>query len=298
MSLLRDIQNSAVQSDVDVSTLLRKCKILAVRLGNEQFKRWVDAELNGYDAKEDLPDYRKLSVESVGHFSGFAGSGLRNAPIPPMCIPEEFRDSVRYSYMMQPISSYAALVKNSKGSNAQENWPADLTAFVGRKIYQHMNCIMAWKIIPHNALVALLDTVKTRILNFSLEIEAVAPNAGEAAPNSPPLAQERVSHVFNTYITGNVQNVATGGTNVEQHAVKSGASAELFQSILQAIDKAKDAAGASDIKRSVEEMQATYGKETFVSRYHSFMSVLSDHIQVFGPVVAPYLPALTKLLAP
>lgn len=38
MSLLREIQNDAVNSDVKVSDLLRKCKILAYRLGNNDFK--------------------------------------------------------------------------------------------------------------------------------------------------------------------------------------------------------------------------------------------------------------------
>ncbi|MBF0290686.1 MAG: hypothetical protein HQK86_00860 [Nitrospinae bacterium] len=47
MSLLRDIQTAAVAPDTDVATLLRKCKILAVRLGNDDFKAWVDHELNG-----------------------------------------------------------------------------------------------------------------------------------------------------------------------------------------------------------------------------------------------------------
>src|SRR5262249_47160948 len=98
MSLLRDIQSTAVDSDSDVSTLLRKCKILAVRLGNAEFKKWVDQELGGYDNEEELPEYRKLAVQSVGHFSGAFGSGLRNAPIPPGCLPKELQDSVRFSY--------------------------------------------------------------------------------------------------------------------------------------------------------------------------------------------------------
>ena len=45
MSLLREIQNDAVNSKVKVSDLLRKCKILAARLGNDDFKIWIDSEL-------------------------------------------------------------------------------------------------------------------------------------------------------------------------------------------------------------------------------------------------------------
>jgi len=103
------------------------------------------------------------------------------------------------------------------GRNPQEQWPADVLALYGRNIYEGMNCLSAWKVIPRNSLVALMDTIKTRILSFVLEIEEEAPDAGEASPHEPPLPQERVSQVFNTYITGStVQNVAAGGNRVMQ----------------------------------------------------------------------------------
>jgi hypothetical protein len=216
MSLLRDIQAAAVDPNTDVATLLRKCKILAVRLGNEKFKKWVDHELNGYNNTEDLPEYRILHTESYGHFSGTFGSGLNNAPIPPSCLPKELRDRVTKSYLTAPISAFASLINTEDRSNAREQWPADMVAYFGQKIYQGMNCLSAWKVLPYNVLVALVDTIKTRVLNFALEIEGEAPDAGEAPPNAPPLPQEKVSQVFNTYISGNVQNVATGSSHVTQ----------------------------------------------------------------------------------
>ena len=48
MSLLREIQEAAIDGSIDLPTLLRKCKVLAARLGNDDFTDWVDAELNGY----------------------------------------------------------------------------------------------------------------------------------------------------------------------------------------------------------------------------------------------------------
>ena len=215
MSLLRDIQNAAVDTNTDVATLLRKCKILAVRLESDEFKRWVDHELNGYHRVEDLPEYRILHTQSQGHFVGPFGGTLNNAPIPPSCLPKDLRDGITKAYLAQPISAYASLIDEEK-TDATQPWPADLTALYGQKIYQNMNCLSAWKVIPHGALVALVDTIKSRVLNFVLEIEKEAPDAGEAAPHQLPLPQEKLSHVFNTYITGNVQNVATGSSHFTQ----------------------------------------------------------------------------------
>lgn len=60
MSLLRDIQDAAIDEQSQVATLLRKCKVLATRLGSQEFSRWIDNELNGYANLDELPAYRVL----------------------------------------------------------------------------------------------------------------------------------------------------------------------------------------------------------------------------------------------
>jgi hypothetical protein len=170
MSLLRQIQDAAIDSSVDLPTLLRKCKVLAVRLGNDDLKRWIDSELSGYTQKDKLPEYRVLKVNSKGHFSGSFGSGLRNADIPLSCIDKDLRESLGHTYLMQPIAAIASLVKSESGT-LQEPWNPDVVAHFGQKIYEQMHCMQAWKVIPASSLVAALDTVRTRVLNFVLEIE-------------------------------------------------------------------------------------------------------------------------------
>ncbi len=217
MSLLRDIQNTAIDPNADVSTLLRKCKVLSVRLSNAEFSHWVDQELSGYKDITSLPDYRIRSVQSKGHFSGPFGSGMRNAAIPLMCIDKRFRPNLEKCYFIQPISTYVDLLRSKEGS-FQEPWSPDLVAHVGMNIYEDMNCMQAWKVIPRGLIIALVDAVRNRILNFVLEIESEAPDAGEAPPNKPPLSKERVTQVFNTHIYGNVGNIAKGSQHVTQTA--------------------------------------------------------------------------------
>jgi AbiTii-like protein len=218
MSLLRDIQDAAISSNVDISTVLRKCKVLAVRLGNKNFQKWVDEELNGYSDVKELPEYRIFNVHSKGHFAGPFGSGLNNADIPLLCIPEQYREDFGKSYCMDAISVYESLIKTSKGDNLYEQWPPDFVALYGKNIYRGMNCLSAFKVIPHSAFVGLVDAVRNRILNFALEIESEAPDAGEAPINKPLLSQDKVTQVFNTTIYGNVGNIAEGSTNVIQTA--------------------------------------------------------------------------------
>ena len=219
LSLLRDIQDSAINSEIEISTVLRKCKVLSARLGNLKFKRWVEQELNGYNDIDDLPNYRALTVQSKGHFSGPFGSGIKNGDIPLTCLPKELRESLSKSYCTQPISAYEALIKSSKGDNFREKWPPDLVALYGGEIYQNMQCMTAWKTIPYSSIVALIDTVRNQILNFVMEIESESPNTDESPINKPPIPQEKISHVFNTTIYGNVGNIADGSSNINQTSI-------------------------------------------------------------------------------
>lgn len=221
MSLLRDIQNAAVDSTTDLATVLRKCKILGARLGSREFKEWVDHELNGYPDLESIPTYRILRVHSKGHFSGPFGSGLRNAGIPLMNIPGEMRELLQYSHLTSSVATLESLTRQG-GGFAQENWPPDIVAMFADSFYYNMNCLQAWKVIPIGGIVGILNSVRNKILSFVLEIEAEAPDAGEAPVNSSPVPQARVQQIFNTYITGTVHNLASGGSNIERTVKVSG----------------------------------------------------------------------------
>ena len=216
MSLLRDIQNDVIDTNVDISVILRKCKVLAVRLGNEPFENWVDQELNGYKNKNLLPDYRIVQIYSKGHFSGPFGSGIKNADIPLSCIPKKYREDLSKCYFMEPIGYYINSLNNSKGDNFEEQWPPDLVAHTGRDIYRGMNCMSAWKLIPNSSIFSLVEAVRNRILNFVLEIGKEAPDAGEDSPKTQKISPERISQVFNTTIYGDVGNISEASQNINQ----------------------------------------------------------------------------------
>jgi len=220
MTLLQEIQSDAVHTKTDLTTLLRKCRILAAKLKNEEFKNWVQYELDGYPADAPLPDYRKARAQSYGHFAGGFGSGLRNAPIPLRCIPEQYRELVSAVEFRHGVSALQNLTSHNDGTSLEEHWPADLVAIVASEIYERYNLGQAWKAISPSTVVGILDTVRNRILNFVLEVESAAPNAGEGTL-TPGLTAEKVTNVFNTYIMGNVGNVATGSSHVSQHATQT-----------------------------------------------------------------------------
>src|SRR5437868_14569293 len=97
-----------------VSELLRRCQMLAARVGISELGDWVRYELNGYPEAAELPEYRILHGNAIGTLSGPFGSGMRNAPLPANNLQPKDRDWARKAFIRQPI---AAL---EKAANAKE----------------------------------------------------------------------------------------------------------------------------------------------------------------------------------
>ena len=299
MSLLREIQDLAASSskDVELSSLLRKCKILAARLNHIDFKIWIEKELNGYDDANSLPSYRILETMSKGHFSGWGGSGLRNAPIPTYCIEEKHQKYVNNVYITEGISALEDLLSKSDGT-LHKPWRTELLALYGAKFYEYMNCIEAWQVISSSSLASIIDTVRTKILNFVLEIEAENPDAGDAKMNTNPIEQGKITQIFNTTINGNVQNVATGSSDVNQNSqINNTVNEELFSNLLDIISNQKvslEEEEYQNILKVINEMKSTQGTSDFSSKYIKFIELINSHAGIFS-AIAPYIPVLTKL---
>lgn len=297
MSLLRQIQNDAINPNMKVSDLLRKCKILAYRLGNDEFKNWVDSELNGYEAREQVPSYRVLNVTSQGHFSGLFGRELRNAEIPLYCLPSQLQESLSKAIFLNPIATLENLSTKGEAVLSQA-WDCAILGKYGSDMYRDMHCIQAWKVISVPSVIGIIDVVKTKILNFVLEIEVINPNAGDVALNSNPIPQEKVSQIFNYYISGNIGNLASGNShsNIQQTT-----SSEIPREFLEIISKIQEENSdencvLQELENKVEELGRHVGTVKYSEKYKELMSFMSDHATVVSGLILPVLPYLSSLL--
>jgi len=114
MSLFDEIQTE-ILSTASLSTVLRKAKVLAYRLKNQEFKDWIEHELNGYDNVDSLPKYRRISTHSTGDFLN-PGWKMKGVPIPPNNIPREIREFINEVNMKQGIKELEALLDTLKGT--------------------------------------------------------------------------------------------------------------------------------------------------------------------------------------
>src|SRR5579862_3955159 len=135
MTLLREIQLAATDGTTDISTVLRKVKILAARLHNVEFNEWVNRELNGYSGVEeaDLPSYRIIPTSAEAHLRD-AYIDWPAAPVMSSFIPEKLRWRAEKLYFRDAIATIAAMAaKSEEGTDFKIQWPQEMAAKYGAK---------------------------------------------------------------------------------------------------------------------------------------------------------------------
>lgn len=209
MTLLEEIQSAAVDQSSDLGTILRKCKILAARLGSQPLESWLLYESNGYPPDNQVPDYREWGLILKGNFYGSSGSSLQNAPIPPMCLPKEVQEEYLKYKCRQSIASLEAMLKKIENINKNFRVPTgDLAVVLGMNVYQGQNCIEAWAEVGVGQILELLNAVRNRILDFVLAVWKKDPEAGELSKMSDhTIPQSTITQIFNTTIYGGSANL-------------------------------------------------------------------------------------------
>lgn len=202
-TLLRKIQDAALDPSTDLPSLLRMCMVLASRLRNDTFKAWVDAELNGYKSGEPLPDYRVFSVTSeITLHNPFQGTGTLQVPRSAAikAFGKEDVDDYFMARILQNVAEIAALIEDPGDGNLSIPWSMEAAARVA-PFMSEWTALSARKVIGQQRLVGILDVVRTRVLKMSLELEETDPTLGEGGPaDSSKPTEERVEQIVHQTI--------------------------------------------------------------------------------------------------
>ena len=213
MSLLEDIQSAAIDTSSDLGTVLRKCKILAARLGSQQLEDWLIWESTDYPEEVPVPVYRVWPLQVRGHFAGPYGSSLRNKTIPLGLLPKDVWKSYNeYAYRSSIAVIESIIEKDDRGMITVTT--NDLSLTLGTNVYERMNCLECWAEFGTMNLVELLNTVRDRILDFSLAVWKEHPNAGETNSNTPESPSlDKITQIFNTTVYGGTANLVGTANN-------------------------------------------------------------------------------------
>ena len=207
-SIVEEIQRDALDSSTSLSDLLRKTRVVASKLNQAQPLEWVESELNGY--KDEVPDYRILHGQAKvrNPYHGWQ---------PFMIADLEFQNTVCGKHIQSPVRELEHFV-STKGDMVFQ-LADEQSALLCRLAGSPPPPIAIF--LPKNGAIRMLDTVRTKILDWSLSLLA-AGIKGEGLSFSP--AEKAVANNPSViYHIGTISNFSGNlGGNVGRDVRASG----------------------------------------------------------------------------
>ena len=216
MSVLHEIQTSIVKDGSELGPILLKLKLLAARLGSEPLEEWIKYESEGYPPDIEVPSYRIIGVSYTGTFSGPFGSGINNAPIPPYLI-KKFAGEKWIDYKIrESIAAIDDLIKGSTNSFLGID-ASNLILLLQGKIYPDYSCVSIEGHVSRSALANLQYSVRSRILDLTVELEKSVPDTIKIDLENPAAEiikyADKVNQISQQIIYGDVTTITSGDSS-------------------------------------------------------------------------------------
>jgi len=228
--LLDDIINLAVDNKQPITTLLRKCLVLAHELKNERLRTWANEELNGYDSAENLPEYRILPAGATGLFVGPGWARFQQG-IPSGALKKEHRKWAERVEIAQPVGT----LEHTLGSGSEPSsglsfpWNANLIAMYQDKLQRGWQLFSAHQTVPTGAIAGIIDTLRTRVLNMALEIQSEIGGKDEDLKKITPEESKKVDQTIvnniyggNVYVSGGSSSMTATTIQQQQQNIVAG----------------------------------------------------------------------------
>lgn len=213
MILLDEIIELLSSDGGSLSDALVRTKVLLHKIGHKELAGWVNNELNGYSDKDSIPEYRILPAQVFVNAASI-GWQFNAHPIPLGHLTDEQRESIETAKMDQSLAVLEQFAANKDG-HLRAHIPMETYGILGQGLQSGVNIQQAWSEISYTSITQILIQVRSRLLDFLLELQANIPSE-----LSEEEAQERVENVdasslFNNAIFGDNTTILVGDKNTQ-----------------------------------------------------------------------------------
>jgi len=181
-------------------------------------EEWVKHESEGYPKDVEVPPYRIVGMSYKGTFSGPFGSGIKNAPIPTYLVEKHAGEGWTKYEVGESIDGVEELLKMSAERGALGIDASNLILLLQGKVYEDYACNDISASISRTAIAEIQQSVRSRILELTLELEKSIPAAALVSfggPQNTETNPEKVQQISQQIIYGNVTTAVAGSSGTQ-----------------------------------------------------------------------------------
>lgn len=215
--IIKELANGVI----DITTVLKRAKVLFSEFKNEILLNWASYEISGYPENYPLPDYRILSGKLMGsYFKGSMASHMKwnNVSIPLGSMPEDMVDKLLSISLYEGVDALNHLVQQNEKAegNVGKIIPADL--FSAISLYNndpYMIITSAQVIVGSHHIINIISTIENKLLDALILLENEFGNLDELDIDTSTKTPEEISKLTKELIViiYNDQSVNIGDGN-------------------------------------------------------------------------------------
>lgn len=212
--IIKDLANGSC----DLSTSLKRARVLIQLLGDAEMLKWIDMEMTGYSDKDDFPEYRKPLGELVGtYFIGTLRNNVqyKNVSIPLGTMPAEEKKEFLTGYINQGISVLENMLKNPD-MNFAKPVPADMYPYISAfNKNPYMNIATANVNIDKMQVMNIIPIVEKKLMDILFLLENEFGNLDELDIDVSSKTEDEIKEIYNKlyFIVYNDNRVTVGDNN-------------------------------------------------------------------------------------
>jgi hypothetical protein len=257
------------EETVSLNEILLKTKIFLHEIGKKELAEWVNSELNGYANAVAVPDYRIIPSAVRGNVMNGVWS-VQSQLLPVQNLPPKILEDLEKTEMRDAISIVEEYA--SKKSLHRPLSPEYYGIFA-KGLTSGWYVTGAWTEISTTAVQNILAQVRSRLLDFMLELRDTVQDKGEKEINRANTANIDTTSMFNRAVFGDNTTIVVGNNN--RQSVTAGVRKDEFASLRQALSSVGVPEDELDsLEVAVNEDRATLGKPSFEGKTGNWFTQL------------------------
>ena len=214
MKLISEIIDLLSNEDGSLTEALIKTKVVLHKIGHKELIDWVNNELNGYPDDSNLPSYRVLPAQVLANMANMAYQ-VNAHPIPTMHLKESYRESLETAKMTESLAVLEKFTE-SDGGSLRRPIPMEANHMLGEPLSGGFQIQSAWSEIQLSGITSILTQVRSRLLDFLLELNESFDDEMSDEEVKQRAAVTDAENIFNNAIFGDNATVIVGSGNTQR----------------------------------------------------------------------------------
>jgi hypothetical protein len=211
--MIKELIKDISYDQITLNQALMRAKLIAFEINNDDFKNWINKELNGYDNGDKLPDYRIIPCDIFAVMEAYGQR--KTVPYDLTNIDKDLDGKIYKMEVQQSVSIIENGLKDTDEVYGYQDLPIQIVQML-REMSDNNFIVSVKRRIQLSQSQHILNLTKQKLIDTLLELDQAFPNLQDNFKNTKE-NKEKTSTIINNHIYGENASSAIGvGENIDQ----------------------------------------------------------------------------------